>query len=76
MTEDHITPRTPGRHPRDFPGTRLPGLDGGGDRGGEGWRCRLEETGDLDLASIAENLGELETLLAADHLDAAAVGQP
>ena len=40
-----------------------------------GWRCRLEETGDPDLASIAENLGELETLLAADHLDAAAVGQ-
>jgi hypothetical protein len=40
-----------------------------------GWRRRLEETGDLDLASIAENLGELETLLAADHLDAAAVGQ-
>jgi hypothetical protein len=40
-----------------------------------GWRRRLEETGDPDLASIAENLGELETLLAADHLDAGAVGQ-
>jgi hypothetical protein len=40
-----------------------------------GWRRRLDETGDPDLASIAENLAELETLLAADHLDAEAVGQ-
>lgn len=40
-----------------------------------GWRRRLEETGDPDLAPIAENLGELETLLAADHLDAGVVGQ-
>jgi hypothetical protein len=39
------------------------------------WRSRLEATRDPDLASIAENLGELENLLAADHLDAGAVGQ-
>ncbi len=40
----------------------------------EGWRRKLEATGDRDLAPIAENLGKLETLLAADHLDADAVG--
>ena len=38
------------------------------------WRSRLEATGDPDLTSIAENLGELEALLAAEHLDAEAVG--
>ncbi len=40
----------------------------------EGWRCKLETTGDPNLAPIAENLGKLRTLLAADHLDAEAVG--
>ncbi len=40
----------------------------------EGWRCKLEATGDPDLAPIAENLGKLRTLLAANHLDAEAVG--
>ena len=40
-----------------------------------GWRSRLEDTGDPDLTSIAENLGELEALLAAEHLDAEAVGR-
>ena len=40
----------------------------------EGWRRKLEASGDPDLASIAENLSELRTLLAADHLDADAVG--
>jgi hypothetical protein len=39
------------------------------------WRSRLEATGDPDLTSIAENLGELEALLAAEHLDAEAVGR-
>src|SRR5215210_8920235 len=39
-----------------------------------GWRRKLEATGDPDLAPIAENLGELEALLAADYLDAGAVG--
>ena len=39
-----------------------------------GWRSRLEAAGDPDLASIAENLGTLEALLAAEHLDADAVG--
>ena len=44
---------------------------------GRVYRASMERAieADLDLASIAENLGELETLLAADHLDAAAVGQ-
>ena len=40
-----------------------------------GWRSRLEATGDPDLTSIAENLGELEALLAAEYLDAEAVGR-
>ena len=40
----------------------------------EGWRRKLEASGDPDLASIAENLSELRTLLAADHFDADAVG--
>ena len=40
----------------------------------EGWRCKLEATDDPDLAPIAGNLGKLRTLLAADHLDAEAVG--
>ena len=40
----------------------------------EGWQRKLEATGGPDLASIAENLGQLRTLLAADHLDADAVG--
>jgi hypothetical protein len=40
-----------------------------------GWRSRLEDTGDPDLISIAENLGELEAMLAAEHLDAEAVGR-
>ena len=39
-----------------------------------GWRCKLDATGDPDLATIAEKLGELEALLAAEHLDADAVG--
>jgi hypothetical protein len=40
----------------------------------EGWQRKLEETGNPDLAPIAENLGKLQTLLAADHLEAEAVG--
>jgi hypothetical protein len=40
-----------------------------------GWRRRLGATGEPDLTSIAETLGELETLLAADHLDAGALGE-
>ena len=40
----------------------------------EGWQRKLEATGGPNLASIAENLGQLRTLLAADHLDADAVG--
>ncbi len=39
-----------------------------------GWRRKLDATGDSDLAPIAENLGELEALLAAEHLDADALG--
>src|SRR5215210_7018399 len=39
-----------------------------------GWRRPLEATGDPNLAPIAENLGELEALLAAAHLDVDAVG--
>ena len=38
------------------------------------WRRKLEATGDPNLVPIAENLGELETLLSADQLDADAVG--
>lgn len=40
----------------------------------EGWRRKLEATGDPDLVPIAENLGRLRALLAADNLDAEAVG--
>ena len=40
----------------------------------EGWQRKLEATGEANLALIAENLGKLRTLLAADHLDAEAVG--
>ena len=39
-----------------------------------GWRRKLDATGDPDLATIAEKLGELEARLAAEHLDADAVG--
>ena len=39
-----------------------------------GWRRKLDATGDSDLASIANNLGELEALLASEHLDVDAVG--
>lgn len=39
-----------------------------------GWRRKLDATGDPDLAPIAEKLGELEVLLAAENLDADAVG--
>jgi len=41
----------------------------------KGWRRRLGAAGEPDLISIAENLRELEILLAADHLDAGAVGE-
>ncbi len=40
----------------------------------EGWQRKLEATGDPDLTPIAANLGQLKTLLAADHLDGDAVG--
>jgi len=39
-----------------------------------GWRRRLGATGEPNLTSIAETLHELETLLAADYLDAGALG--
>jgi hypothetical protein len=39
-----------------------------------GWRRKLEATGDPNLTPVAGNLGELEALLAADHLDVDAVG--
>lgn len=40
----------------------------------EGWQRKLEAIGGPDLAPIAENLGRLRALLAADRLDADAVG--
>ncbi len=40
-----------------------------------GWRRRLGATGEPELTSISATLGELETLLAADHLDAGALGE-
>ena len=40
----------------------------------DGWQRKLEAAGGPDLAPIAENLGRLRRLLAADHLDADAVG--
>ena len=75
MTEDHITPEHLDATLETFRGRVYRSSMERAIAEVRGWRCRLEETGDLDLASIAENLGELETLLAADHLDAAAVGQ-
>ena len=40
----------------------------------EGWRKKLEASGDPGLQPIAGNLVELERLLTADQTDAAAVG--
>jgi len=40
-----------------------------------GWQRRLGATGEPDLTSIAENLRELEILLAAEQLDAGAVAE-
>ena len=40
----------------------------------EGWQRKLEAMGGPDLAPIAENLGQLKTLLAAGELDAEAIG--
>ena len=41
----------------------------------EGWRRRLEASGDPGLQPIAGNPGELEWLLTVDKLDAGAVGR-
>ncbi len=75
MTEDHITPEHLDATLEAFRGRVYRASMERAIAEVRGWRRRLEETGDLDLASIAENLGELETLLAADHLDAGAVGE-
>jgi hypothetical protein len=75
VTEDHITPEHLDATLETFRGRVYRASMERAIAEVRGWRRRLEETGDLDLASIAENLGELETLLAADHLDAGAVGQ-
>lgn len=41
----------------------------------EGWERRLAASGDPELAPVAENLGALRTLLAADDPDPATVGR-
>jgi hypothetical protein len=38
------------------------------------WEQRLEESGDSQLAPIAENLRQLRALLTADTLDGIAIG--
>ena len=38
------------------------------------WEQRLEESGDSQLAPIAENLRQLSALLTADTLDGTAIG--
>jgi len=40
----------------------------------DGWEQKLEESGDPQLAPIAENLRQLRALLTADSLDGAAIG--
>jgi hypothetical protein len=40
----------------------------------DGWEQKLEESGDLQLAPIAENLRQLRALLTADRLDGGAIG--
>ena len=40
-----------------------------------GWQKRLEASGDAGLQPIAGNLGELKELLAAENLDAEAIGR-
>ena len=40
----------------------------------DGWEQKLEESGDPQLAPIAENLRQLRPLLTADRLDGAAIG--
>ena len=67
MTEDHITPEHLDATLETFRGRVYRASMERAIAEVRGWRCRLEETGDLDLRPIAENLGELETLLAADH---------
>ncbi|CAA9447584.1 MAG: hypothetical protein AVDCRST_MAG78-3031 [uncultured Rubrobacteraceae bacterium] len=40
----------------------------------DGWEQKLEESGDPQLAPIAENLRQLKALLTADRLDSGAIG--
>ena len=75
MTEEHITPEHLDATIETFRGRVYRASMERAIEEVRGWRRRLEETGDPDLTSIAENLGELETLLAADHLDAGAVAR-
>ncbi len=41
----------------------------------EGWRKKLEDSGDLGLQPIADNLARLKELLTAEKLDADAMGR-
>ncbi len=74
MTEEHITPEHLDATLETFRGRVYRASMERAIEEVRGWRHRLEATGEPDLTSIAENLRELETQLAADHLDAGAVG--
>ena len=75
MTEDYITPEHLDATLETFRGRVYRASMERAIEEVRGWRRRLEATGEPDLTSIAETLCELETLLAADHLDAGAVAE-
>ena len=75
MTEDRITPEHLDATLETFRGRVYRASRERAIEEVRGWRRRLGTTGEPDLTSIAENLRELETLLAAEQLDAGAVAE-
>ncbi len=75
MTEDRITPEHLDATLETFRGRVYRASRERATEEVRGWRRRLEATGESDLTSIAENLHELEILLAAEQLDAGAVAE-
>ncbi len=75
MTEDRITPEHLDATLETFRGRVYRASRERAIEEVRGWRRRLGATGEPDLTAIAENLHELEILLAAEQLDAGAVAE-
>ena len=75
MTEDRITPEHLDATLETFRGRVYRASRERAIEEVRGWQRRLGATGEPDLTSIAENLRELEILLAAEQLDAGAVAE-